>query len=195
MLRIPMSESSDSKRRREFHAEAMPHLNAVYSMALRIARNPDDASDLMQETMMRAFRAFDQFERGTNCRAWLLTILYNNFRNGYRKNIREQVSVSEEEFAAKVDTASLEVDPATSDPEALAFAGVMAPQVTSALDALPEEFRIALVLIDVDELNYHEASEVLEVPVGTVKSRVSRGRAMMRAQLREFAKERGIAKS
>ena len=88
-------------RRKRFEDEALPHLDALYTMAIRLARNPDDANDLLQETVLRAYRFFHQFESGTNCRAWMLTILFNNFRNGYRKSSREQPASSPEEFERK----------------------------------------------------------------------------------------------
>jgi RNA polymerase sigma-70 factor (ECF subfamily) len=179
-------------KRALFEREVIPHLDSIYSMALRLSRNPEDARDLLQETMLRAFRFFHQFTPGTNCRAWLLTILFNNFRNGYRRGAREQVSQSEEEFTMRLEAESLAADPTESDPESLAFANVMQPQVQAALDALPEEFRSALLLVDVQELSYQEVSGVLSVPIGTVKSRVSRGRAMMRAVLLAAAAEKGI---
>ena len=179
-------------RRRRFEEEALPHLDALYTMALRLSRNPDDAGDLLQETVLRAYRFFHQFEAGTNCRAWMLTILFNNFRNGYRKSSREQPAASPEEFDRKVETQSLRVDPAGSNPEALLSHKGMEGEVEAALAALPEEFREAILLVDVEELSYQEVSGVLEVPIGTVKSRVSRGRATLRDSLAAFAKERGL---
>jgi RNA polymerase sigma-70 factor (ECF subfamily) len=192
-----MSGKRESSRstRESFEREVLPHLHSIYTMALRLARNPDDANDLLQDTVLRAYRFFHQFTPGTNSRAWVLTILFNNFRNGYRKSGREQVSQTEAEFAERLEAESLAADQTRSDPEALAFANVMAPEVTSALDSIPEEFRAALLLVDVQELSYHEVSAVLTVPVGTVKSRVSRGRSLLREALIGFARERGIKRS
>ncbi len=187
-------ESSEGTRE-SFEREVIPHLDSIYSMALRLARNPEDANDLLQETVLRAYRFFHQFSPGTNCRAWVLTILFNNFRNGYRKSSREQVSQSEAEFTERLEAQSMAADQTQSDPEALAFAGVMAPEVTAALNSLPEEFRSALLLVDVEELSYQEVSGVLAVPVGTVKSRVSRGRSLLREALHSFAQGRGIIRS
>ena len=144
--------------RESFEREVIPHLDSIYSMALRLARNPEDASDLLQETVLRAYRFFHQFTPGTNSRAWVLTILFNNFRNGYRKSGREQVSQSEAEFTERLEAESMAADQSETDPEALAFANVMAPEVTAALDSLPEEFRAALLLVDVQELSYQEVS-------------------------------------
>ena len=192
-----MAGKRDSRNitRESFEREVLPHLDSIYSMALRLARNPEDANDLLQETILRAFRFFHQFTPGTNCRAWVLTILFNNFRNGYRKGGREQVSPSEAEFAERLEAESIAADQSRSNPEALAFAEVMAPEVSAALDSLPEEFREALLLVDVQELSYQEVSGVLAVPVGTVKSRVSRARSLLRAALLSFAQGKGIIRS
>jgi RNA polymerase sigma-70 factor, ECF subfamily len=182
-------------RRKRFEDEALPHLDALYTMAIRLARNPDDANDLLQETVLRAYRFFHQFETGTNCRAWMLTILFNNFRNGYRKYSREQPASSAEEFERKVEGESLRIDPAGSNPEALLSGHGMEGEVETALGGLPAEFREAIILVDVEELSYQEVSGVLNIPIGTVKSRVSRGRAILRDALANFAKERGIIRS
>ncbi len=184
-------ESSQSMRE-AFEREVLPHLDSIYAMALRLARNPDDANDLLQDTVLRAYRFFHQFTPGTNSRAWVLTILFNNFRNGYRKSGREQVSQSEAEFTERLEAESLAADQTRSNPEALAFANVMEPEVTAALDSIPEEFRAALLLVDMQELSYQEVAGVLEVPVGTVKSRVSRGRSLLREALLNFARGKGI---
>ena len=182
-------------RRKRFEDEALPHLDALYSMAIRLARNPDDANDLLQETVLRAYRFFHQFESGTNCRAWMLTILFNNFRNGYRKSSREQPASSADEFERKVEAESLRSDPAGSNPEALLAGQGMEGEVETALASLPDEFRQAVLLVDVEELSYQEVSGVLNVAIGTIKSRVSRGRAMLRDRLAGFAKEQGIIRS
>jgi RNA polymerase sigma-70 factor, ECF subfamily len=186
---------SNQPTRESFEREVIPHLDSIYSMALRLARNPEDANDLLQETVLRAYRFFHQFTPGTNSRAWVLTILFNNFRNGYRKSGREQVSASEAEFTERLEAESMAADQRHSDPEALAFADVMEPEVQAALDSLPEEFRSAMLLIDVQELSYQEVSGVLGVPVGTVKSRVSRGRALMREALLKYARKRGTIRA
>jgi RNA polymerase sigma-70 factor, ECF subfamily len=182
-------------RRKRFEDEALPHLDALYSMAIRLARNPDDANDLLQETVLRAYRFFHQFESGTNCRAWMLTILFNNFRNGYRKSAREQPASSADEFERKVEAESLRTDPVGSNPEALLAGQGMEGEVETALASLPDEFRQAVLLVDVEELSYQEVSGVLNVAIGTIKSRVSRGRAMLRERLTGFAKEQGIIRS
>ena len=122
----------------------------------------------------------------------MLTILFNNFRNGYRKSSREQPAASSEEFDRKLESHSMRVDPAGSNPEAMLSGQGMEGEVEAALAALPDEFREAILLVDVEELSYQEVSGVLDIPIGTVKSRVSRGRAILRDSLATFAKERGL---
>ena len=186
-------QATGAEKRKLFEAEALPHLDAVYSMAVRLVHNADDANDLVQETILRAWRFFDQFQPGTNCRAWLFTILFNNFRNGYRRSSREQPSASTADFDHQVEVAGLEGEDAGQDnPEAMVSGRSMDPEVEAAFNTLPDEFRSAVLLIDVQELSYQEASQVLEVPVGTIKSRVSRARMMMRQALQKYAKDKGI---
>jgi RNA polymerase sigma-70 factor (ECF subfamily) len=158
-------------------------MDAVYTAALRLARNSDDAKDLLQETILRAYQFFHQFTDGTNCRAWLLTILYNNFRNAYRRGAREQVATSNDDFDHEMEMQSLQANQARYDPEQLLASRTIQREIEKALNSLPEDFREALLLVDVQDLNYDEVSEVLAVPLGTVKSRVSRGRALLRAAL------------
>jgi RNA polymerase sigma-70 factor, ECF subfamily len=178
-------------QRLKFEQAALPHLDAVYSAALRLARNPDDAEDLLQETILRAYRFFHQFTEGTNCRAWLLTILYNNFRNSYRRGVREQPAVSSEEFDREVETRSLQSDQSRFNPEDLLGNRLLGDRIEAALETLPADFRDALLLVDVQELNYSEVAVVLGVPLGTIKSRVSRARALMREALRGCERVRG----
>ena len=192
---MALKRDTGRSTRESFEREVLPHLDSIYSMALRLARNRDDANDLLQDTVLRAYRFFHQFTPGTNSRAWVLTILFNNFRNGYRKSGREQVSPTEAEFTERLEAESLAADQAHSDPESLAFANVMAPELTAALDSIPEEFRVALLLIDVEELSYREVSEVLAVPVGTIKSRVSRGRSLLRGALLGSRQGRGLKRA
>jgi RNA polymerase sigma-70 factor, ECF subfamily len=165
-----------------FEQVALPHLDAVYTAALRLTRNRDDANDLVQETILRSFRFFHQFASGTNCRAWLLTILYNNFRDRYRQIGREHPCNSGD-IEAQLEAHTLLADMSFNDPEELLSDRLLGRRLEEALNQLPGEFREALILVDVQELNYQEVADVLNVPLGTVKSRVSRGRALMRSAL------------
>ncbi len=179
------------EKRLDFERVALPHLNAVYTAALRLARNPADAEDLLQETVLRAFRFFHQFTEGTNCRAWLLTILYNNFRNSYRRGTREQPAASSEEFDRELELRSALADQSRINPEDLLSGRMIGHRIEVALSALSAEFREALLLVDVQDLSYQEVADLLEVPLGTIKSRVSRGRALMREALRGIERAHG----
>jgi RNA polymerase sigma-70 factor (ECF subfamily) len=174
-------------RRLHFEQAALPHLDALYTSALHLARNRDDAEDLLQETILRAYRCFHQFTPGTNCRAWLLTILYNNFRTAYRRSGREQLASSSEEFKQEIEAQSFAESDKRPSPEDLAVGRNTAYIIRRALAALPEEFRETLLLVDLQELNYQEVADVLHIPLGTVKSRVSRGRVLLRSALEKLA--------
>lgn len=178
------------ERRAEFERVALPHLDQVHTSALYLAGDADRASDLTQETFLRGYRFFHQFATGTNCRAWLLTILHNTFRNRYRaeRRERERVDVDDPSAAAEIAAA---VD-ARDDPQDLVLDGLLDEEVTQALGSLPEEFRSAVVLVDLQDLTYEESARVLDCPVGTVRSRLSRGRHLLATRLRSYALRHGI---
>jgi RNA polymerase sigma-70 factor (ECF subfamily) len=157
----------------QFEAEALPHLRALYATAFRLTRNSHDAEDLVQETFLRAFKGFDRYTPGTNVRAWLYTILHRVRTDAFRRAGRRPITVE------LIDEGPA-VPPAAQD--ALASGG---EALARALDGLPEVFRIAVVLRDVEELSYAEISQALEIPIGTVMSRIHRGRALLRQSLKE----------
>ncbi len=192
-----MAESGGSgpSKRELFEQHAMPHLDALYSAGLHLTRSPDDAKDLLQDTVLRAYRFFHQFTIGTNCRAWLLTILYNTFRNGYRRGLREQVSPTSQEYERELEAESRRVDPSLTNPESLLFGQLLDQQVEQALRDLREDFRAVVLMIDIEELSYQEAAKVLGIPIGTVRSRLSRGRAIMRLVLKKYARSQGYLRS
>ena len=156
-----------------FESDALNHLDSLYGTALRLTRNEADAQDLVQDTYVKAFRSAKQFKPGTNLKAWLFTILHNTFRNRRRDSGRDPVQVDSDrvELAAPADPAAT--------PEEQMLRDVMGPELQEALDALPEAFRDAVWLRDVEEFAYAEISEMLGIPVGTVMSRISRGRRML----------------
>ena len=157
-------------REQRFEAEALPHLKAIYGTAYRMSGNPHDAEDLVQETFLRAYRAFDRYTPGTNIRAWLHTILYRVRTDAFRRSRRSPQTV---ELAGD--------GPAVPPPQdALAAGG---EDLARAVDALPEAFRAAVVLRDLQDLTYEEIAGVLGVPIGTVMSRIHRGRSLLRAAL------------
>src|ERR1700722_814749 len=183
---------NSADRRQIFEREALPHLATLYSVAMRLTRNDDEARDLVQETMLRALRFFHLFAPGTNCRGWVLAILHKNFHNRWRRHSRERLAANAEEFELNVAGESLQSEGWECNPERVLCARSVGGAIGAALDTLPEDFRLTLMLVEVQELNYDEAADVLGVPVGTVKSRVSRGRAMMRHALGRFAHGQGV---
>ena len=187
-----MSKGGAGSSRADFEAEALPHLDKLFGAAFYLCGDRDRAADLVQECCLRAFRFFHQFQKGTNCRAWLMTILHNTFRNQYRAGLRERGQLDIHEPAADHE-ASLAAGP-PSDPETLLSSGMMDEEVATALAALPEEFRSAVVLVDLQELSYEESARALDCPIGTVRSRLSRGRRLLADKLAAYARERGLVK-
>jgi RNA polymerase sigma-70 factor, ECF subfamily len=179
-------------RRAEFEAEALPHLDQLYSAAFYLCGDRDRGADLVQETILRAFRFFHQFEPGTNCRAWLLTILHNTFRNQYRARRREGGQVDIDEPAAALEVS--EVTGGESNPETLVLAEMLDQEIVQALGELPDEFRSAIVLVDLQELSYEEGARALGCPVGTIRSRLSRGRRLLGRKLAGYGRQRGFLK-
>jgi RNA polymerase sigma-70 factor, ECF subfamily len=156
-----------------FETDALTHLDSLYGTALRLTRNEPDAQDLVQDTYVKAFKARKQFKPGTNLKAWLFTILHNTFRNRRRDIGRDPIEIDSD----RVDLAA-PADPADT-PEEHLLRGAMGPELQTALDSLPEAFREAVWLRDVEEFPYAEIAEMLGIPVGTVMSRISRGRRML----------------
>jgi RNA polymerase sigma-70 factor (ECF subfamily) len=182
--------SSRERNRREFDDVILPHVDGLYGTALRLTRNERDAEDLVQDAVLRAFRFFHRFERGTNAKAWLFKILTNTFVNKYRKKQRER-SVLDEVQAD--DGAALHGDhPGNRDPETVVINRLMSDHVKQALEELPEEFRLAVVLADLEDFSYREIADIMECPIGTVMSRLYRGRRALQRLLTEAAREQGV---
>lgn len=179
--------STGDQRRAAFEAEALPHLDTVYRVALRLSGNEAQAEDLVQETMLKAFRSWHQYKPGTNVRAWLLTILRHSFINEYRKARRQATEVD----VHRVEGFTVFEEVQESDPEGQFFDQIVDDDVLRAIDRLPDEFRETLVLSDVEDLSYAEIAEVTEVPVGTVKSRLFRARQALQRELYDYAVEMG----
>jgi RNA polymerase sigma-70 factor, ECF subfamily len=190
-----MTDLSPADKER-FQQEALPLLDSLYAGALRMTRNPSDAEDLVQETMLRAYRAFDRFEAGTNLKAWLFRILTNAYINTYRKKQREPQKVSSDEIEEFDLYRELKNhDPAFSEsPESLVLDSLVDSDITDALDDLPEQFRMAVILSDLQGFSYAEMAEIMDVPLGTVMSRLHRGRKALQKRLWDLAREKGIVK-
>jgi RNA polymerase sigma-70 factor (ECF subfamily) len=190
----PVDLTEDERRR--FQADALPLLDSLYGAALRMTRNPQDAEDLVQETMLRAYRAFDRFEAGTNLKAWLFRILTNAYINTYRKRQREPQKVSAdevEEFDLYQELKSHDTQ-FEATPESIVLDSLVDSDIIDAIDDLPEQFRLAVVLSDIEGFSYAEMAEIMDVPMGTVMSRLHRGRKALQKRLWELARDRGIVK-
>ena len=176
-----------------FERDALSHLPSLLAVATRLTRNSVESEDLVQDTLFKAMRAQGQFEPGTNLKAWLLRILTNTFINRYRRGSLERSVVEASDadplWDGWMSTASME---AMRDPESTALRPMLEAEIRSALATLPEDFRLVVVLADVEELSYREISEILGCPIGTVMSRLHRGRRMLKVRLVDHARELGI---
>ena len=186
-----MGSITDQTRRGDFEKEMLPHMSALYNFAVRMIGNMDDAKDLVQETYIRAYRYFERFASGTNARGWLIQIMKNLYINQYRKEVAapETVDYNEiEDFYAIIKSSTVD----GNDLQEKIFGNLLDDEVSEALRELPDEFRMVVVLCDVEGYTYEEISEIVEVPIGTVRSRLHRARRLLRDRLREYALRHGF---
>jgi len=181
--------------RKLFEDQALTFMDQLYAAALRMTRNPADAGDLVQETYVKAYAAFKSYEQGTNLKAWLYRILTNTYINIYRKNQRGpyQGTIDELEDWQLGGAESLTQGRSTRSAEAEAIDHLPDSDVKAALQSIPEDFRLAVYLADVEGFSYQEIADIMKTPVGTVMSRLHRGRRLLRDLLADYARERGIS--
>ena len=192
-----MDYKHTDRTRRDFESLALGHINPLYSAALRLTKNDRDAEDLVQDTFLRAFRFFDKFERGTNMKAWLFKILTNTFINRYRRRVKERSVV---EGAARESASNgtaqgfvaLDATETSANPEQYLFDRLLSDDVLHAIDGLPIDFRLVVILADLQEFSYKEIAEILDCPVGTVMSRLYRGRKLLQKELLGYAIDQGV---
>ncbi|MDZ7772520.1 MAG: sigma-70 family RNA polymerase sigma factor [Balneolaceae bacterium] len=178
------------QKQEDFEDEIIPHLDAMYNFALRLTSDPNDAEDLVQDTIVKAFRFFSSYEKGTNAKAWLFRILKNSYINNYRKKSKQPNQVDYDEVSTFYETIRAERTD-TSDLEDRMFRELIDDDISNALEELPEDFRTVVLLCDVEGFTYEEIANMLDVPIGTIRSRLHRGRNLLKAQLMEYAEKRG----
>jgi RNA polymerase sigma-70 factor (ECF subfamily) len=181
--------------RTEFERAALPHLEALYGTAVRLTHNPREAEDLVQDTMLKAFRFFHRFEEGTNAKAWLFKILHNTFINRYRKRLREVRLLEELERGDHYgELIAGEASAPGADPEKSLVGKLLADDVRRALAEVPPDFRMAVILADLEDFSYKEVADIMDCPVGTVMSRLYRGRRILQRRLHDYAVAQGIVR-
>lgn len=178
-----------------FEQEAIPHLDALFATALRLTKSEEDANDLVQETMLKAFRYFDKYQEGTNCKAWLFKIMTNTFINRYRKQQKRKEFLVDDDFRPLQDRAESPADnPFVGDfvMEEQIYYRLFGDEVKQALEEIPVDFRMVVLLADLQDFAYKEIAEIMECPIGTVMSRLYRGRRMLQARLIDYARAQGV---
>lgn len=184
----------DSAERKAFQEEAVPHIDALYGTALRLTKSESDAEDLIQETMLKAFRYFDKYENGTNCKAWLFKIMHNTFINRYRKKKKRKEYLIDDDYRPLQERAEApEHTPfhENFESEEQMYFKMFGDEVKKALQEVPLDFRMVVLLADLQDFAYKEIAEIMDCPIGTVMSRLYRGRRMLQAQLHDYAKTEG----
>jgi RNA polymerase sigma-70 factor, ECF subfamily len=177
-------------QKEEFEREAMPHMSLLHNYAYKMTGNELDADDLVQDTYLRAYRFFHKFEKGTNCKAWLFRIMKNLFINNYRKNQKQPNKVDYDEIENFFETIkSDKLD--SNDLQEKVFANLLDDELTRALNSMQDDFKTVVILCDIEGLSYEEIADFVQCPIGTVRSRLHRGRKMLQQKLLSYAKKRG----
>jgi len=187
--------SNFAEKRQAFEKEALPHMDALYRTALRMTKNVGDAEDLVQEALVKAYRFWDKFEPGSNCRAWLFKIMTNVFINEYRSKSRSPMSVNVDDIDDNYLYGQLATNSDGDNPEKELFAKMLDDDVKKAIDELPEDFRIVVVLSFIEGFSYQEIAEIADLQLGTVKSRLHRGRKLLQKELLDYAIRNGFIKA
>jgi len=190
LFALPTNDSNTQQKHEEFQLEAVPHMDILYNYGLRLTGNPEDANDLLQETFLKAYRFWDKFEKGTNCRAWLFRIMRNSYINRYRKAVKTPEHVDYDEIKEFYNTIREQSTDANDLSEKL-YGQLLDDQIATAITDIPEEFRTVVILCDIEGFTYEEAAEFVDCPIGTIRSRLHRGRKLLRDKLFKYAHERG----
>lgn len=188
---ITMTQMQHTERQeRIFEEEFLPQIEALYTFAFHLTYNEEDANDLVQETYLKAFRFIDKYIEGTNAKAWLFKILKNAFINQYRRKSKQPTKVDYEEIISYHDEEDSNLSSYMDLREEM-FQHMMGDEVTNAINALPVDFRVVILLCDIEDFTYEEISKILDIPIGTVRSRLHRARNMLKEKLKEYAQSLG----
>lgn len=183
---------TEKEKNQVFQEEMLPHLDSMYNFAFRLTLDEDDAKDLVQDTYLKAFRFINSFEKGTNAKAWLFRILKNSFINDFRKKSKEPSKVDYQEVETFYNSEEFDTDfEATSDLRSEAVQDLIGDEVATAINSLEVDFRIAIILCDIEGFTYEEMAKILDIPIGTVRSRLHRARGLLKEKLSEYAKRMG----
>jgi RNA polymerase sigma-70 factor (ECF subfamily) len=182
---------SEKEKYKIFDDEFMPHINSMYNFAFRLTMDEDDANDLVQDTYLKAFRFINSFQKGTNAKAWLFRILKNSFINDYRKKSKEPAKVDYQEVETFYNSEDAEADNITPDLRSESLSEMIGDEVANALNSLAVDFRTVIILCDIEGFTYEEMAKILDIPIGTVRSRLHRARNLLKDKLRNYAKTMG----
>jgi RNA polymerase sigma factor (sigma-70 family) len=187
---VPKQHYSDTQKQQVFDNEFMPHINSMYNFAYRLTFDEDDAKDLVQDTYLKAYRFIDSFQQGTNAKAWLFRILKNSFINDYRKKKKEPAKVDYQEVETFYNSEDVDRQ-ITPDLRVEALQDMMGDEISNALNSLDVDFRTVIILCDLEGFKYDEMAKILDIPIGTVRSRLHRARNLLKEKLTEYAKKMG----
>ncbi|AHM60219.1 RNA polymerase sigma factor RpoE [Flammeovirgaceae bacterium 311] len=187
---IPVERYSEKQKMRIFDGEFLPHIDAMYNFAFRLTFDEDDAKDLVQETYLKAFRFINSFEEGTNAKAWLFRILKNSFINDYRKKSKEPAKVDYNDVESYYNSEDAQVE-MTTDLRVESLRDMIGDEVSNALNSLAVDFRTVIILCDLEGFTYEEMAKILDIPIGTVRSRLHRARNLLKDKLRSYAQSMG----
>ncbi len=191
IVEVVVARYSEKEKYVVFDKEFMPHIDSMYNFAFRLTNDEDDANDLVQDTYLKAFRFINSFERGTNAKAWLFRILKNSFINDYRKKSKEPSKVDYQEVETTYNsTEDAEMD-ATTDLRTETVQDMIGDEVANALNSLPVDFRTVIILCDIEGFTYEEMAKILDIPIGTVRSRLHRARNLLKDKLKDYAASMG----
>ncbi|GAB3040006.1 sigma-70 family RNA polymerase sigma factor [Spirosoma pulveris] len=186
----PARRYTDEQKYQVFNKEFMPHIDSMYNFAFRLTTDEDDANDLVQDTYLKAFRFISSFEQGTNAKAWLFRILKNSFINDYRKKSKEPAKVDYQDVETTYNSEDAESEH-TVDLRAESVSDLIGDEVATALNSLPVDFRTVIILCDIEGFTYEEMAKILDIPIGTVRSRLHRARNLLKEKLRDYASSMG----